>query len=462
MKNHIPLGAIDKITGDYVFPRIATKKSNYVCPECKKDLILCQGNIRTHHFRHKHDDNPCEHYNNPGESEIHKDAKQLLKTLLERKIPISFIRKCDSCEYKDEFDIPEIDETSEILLEHRFDFNGPKIADVAYIDNNDIICIFEICYKHQTRDENRPEPWFEIDALSLITDANEKTTELKIECIRSMKCQKCVFENMNKEQLCDFILNKLGYVELDNETVNAANKMDNTNDYPHPYSIDYQISFNCCDEGKHTLNCQCKKVIELFEEHFYDQKVVIHQRKGQGTAYIMPKEIYSESFWEDAGFWYDDDVDGQILIGYDSVDCDAYGTNTALFLCEIINACKFLKKYLIEKRKIKLPNPKYIKYLYETDEYGDDEVYSDIIDDVKSGKYVYLSVDYSKKDLIKDIGGKWNSNHKLWYLPIRKYNKCSRFCKDIGNVIFWSRCDWCDGSGLSNGGACHTCFNNEY
>ena len=75
----IPLGAINKKTGEYVYPRIANKIDEYSCPECHKDLIICQGNIRVHHFRHKVDSTEqCHHYNAPTESQIHKDAKLLL------------------------------------------------------------------------------------------------------------------------------------------------------------------------------------------------------------------------------------------------------------------------------------------------------------------------------------------------------------------------------------------------
>ena len=48
----LSLGAINKLTGDYVYPKIANKKDKYICSECNKDLILVQGEIRVHHFRH--------------------------------------------------------------------------------------------------------------------------------------------------------------------------------------------------------------------------------------------------------------------------------------------------------------------------------------------------------------------------------------------------------------------------
>jgi hypothetical protein len=188
------LGAINKFTGEYVYPKIANKIDEYICPECNKDLILCQGKIRTHHFRHKIDNiNPCNYYNKPNESQIHKDAKLLLKNLLERKIPISFIRKCNCCEKNEEFEIPEINEKSLIDLEYRFEYNGIKIADVAYIDDGDIICIFEIYNTHKTSSENRPEPWFEINAEVLINTVNSyQNTIIKIPCVRNELCDKCI------------------------------------------------------------------------------------------------------------------------------------------------------------------------------------------------------------------------------------------------------------------------------
>lgn len=194
MTHILSLGAINKVTGEYVYPKIANKKDEYICPGCNKDLILCQGEIRVHHFRHKVDNvNPCHHYSNPTESQIHKDAKILLKNLLERKIPISFIRNCCCCKKNEEYEIPEISETSNIQLEYRFEYNGVKIADVSYLEDGEILCIFEICNTHKTCSENRPEPWFEIDAETLIKMANDNSlTSLEIPCIRREKCDVCI------------------------------------------------------------------------------------------------------------------------------------------------------------------------------------------------------------------------------------------------------------------------------
>ena len=38
MEHQIALGAINKITGEYIYPKIANKNDKYICPDCDKDL----------------------------------------------------------------------------------------------------------------------------------------------------------------------------------------------------------------------------------------------------------------------------------------------------------------------------------------------------------------------------------------------------------------------------------------
>ena len=222
MTHVLSLGAINKQTREYIYPKIANKKDEYVCPDCNKDLILCQGGIIRPYFRHKVDSvNPCNHYSNPTETQIHKDGKMVMKSLLERKIPISFIRNCCSCKKNEEYEIPEMTESSKIELEYRFEYNGTKIADVAYLDNDDILCIFEICNTHKTCRENRPEPWFEIDAETLIKLANDSSSQIKIPCIRYEKCDDCIVKEREhelerKRKIRNAVEQKSCYEESDN------------------------------------------------------------------------------------------------------------------------------------------------------------------------------------------------------------------------------------------------------
>ena len=230
MSQLLSLGAINKLTGEYVYPKIANKKDEYICPECNKDLILAQGEIRVHHFRHKVDSiNPCHHYSNPNESQIHKDAQMLMKKLLENKTHIQFIRECVSCKKSVELNLPEITEGSIISLEHRFNYNDElKIADVAHTLNNEIKSIYEICNTHKTCSENRPEPWVEINANSLLTSVNTKENEpLIINCIRNEECDECFMNDVIKN-IFENIKNNKFIITTKQESIFAPNFPDTT------------------------------------------------------------------------------------------------------------------------------------------------------------------------------------------------------------------------------------------
>lgn len=198
----IILGAINKITKEYIYPKIANKDDQYICPECNKDLILKQGSIRIHHFAHSKDNQKCNYYDKPFESQIHKDAKMLLKKILENEENIKFIRKCNNRCCIKKYKIQYLSDTIEILLEYKFNFNNSnKIADVAYIDNNEIKCLFEICHTNKTKECDRPEPWFEINATELIKQINEiDNNTIKINCIRqNINCKNSKIKEKIKE-----------------------------------------------------------------------------------------------------------------------------------------------------------------------------------------------------------------------------------------------------------------------
>jgi C4-type Zn-finger protein len=114
-----PLGAINKKTGKYVYPQIANKKNEYICPDCNKDLIFCHGKIKVPYFRHSADNNPCNYHDKPNESQIHKDAKMLMKRFLDDKTKITFRRKCDSCQNEECFDIGEMTDKPHLHKENK-------------------------------------------------------------------------------------------------------------------------------------------------------------------------------------------------------------------------------------------------------------------------------------------------------------------------------------------------------
>jgi hypothetical protein len=276
MSHLLYLGAIHKQTGKYVYPKIANKKDEYICPECNKDLILCKGERRAPYFRHKVDNvNPCHHYSHPSELQIHKDAKLLMKTLLERKIPISFIRNCSSCKKLEEFDIPEMSGTAAIQLEYRFEYNGPKIADVAYIYDGEILCIFEIYNTHKTCSENRPEPWFEVGAEALIELANDiNLSKLQIPCIRVEKCDECVEKSKIKTRV-ENVPMKIVFEAPTIESLKNKSQIDRD------IKISYLIKNNIIIDNYEDLKNQANYYYLHITHPISKQKLTYHTKRGE-------------------------------------------------------------------------------------------------------------------------------------------------------------------------------------
>ena len=481
MSQLISLGAINKITGKYVYPKIANKKDEYVCPECNKDLILVQGEIRVHHYRHKADNiNPCHHYSNPTESQIHKDAKLLLKTLLERKIPILVIRNCCGCKKDDTFEIPEIGETSVIEIEHRFEYNGPKIADIAYLDDGEIICIFEICNTHKTFSENRPEPWFEIDAETLINMANDiHLTSLQIPCIRCEKCEHCIEEETNK---------LISEVQRNNEIKiqKLQKELEEAKEYNREYEH-WQIN-DGRDTSNYTIrikNIRDEIEIKLIKSNIKynnnnDKNFVISNKITKEQIIINNSfefEYRRKSYrllWDDLINWYNncyvfntisccisttnlindltnyikEKENDKITIILDKIEensilCKSYYGDKFSFKkyisTELLLECNFIRtqiEYTIQYTsgsniyKIKLPNTNdYIKYSFSSKKiYMNKKWHNNVdLDSLLYGK-IYLMIPHQGYETIKCHGGLWDNEKKIWY--ISKNNKNINFILD--------------------------------
>lgn len=194
--SHLSMGAINKTTNLYEYPKIAQKTNKYMCPECNRDLILKKGTQKVHHFAHYASNTPCMYYDRPSESQIHKDAKLALKTVLNNRTDISFIRTCNHCNNVITVDMNAYTEDMNIIVEYPFKYNDKQqYADLAIINNGQIGYIFEICYRHKTSPDRRPEPWVEIDAESFIKLINKNDTNsdgLFVDCIRKQECDECI------------------------------------------------------------------------------------------------------------------------------------------------------------------------------------------------------------------------------------------------------------------------------
>jgi uncharacterized protein YkuJ len=427
MSQLLSLGAINKLTGEYVYPKIANKKDEYICCECNKDLILCQGEVRVHHFRHKIDNvNPCNHYSNPTETQIHKDAKILLKKLLERKIPISFIRNCCSCKENEEFEIPEMSESSVIQMEYRFDFNGLKIADVTYIDDGEIICIFEICNTHKTSSENRPEPWFEIDAEKLIRIANDiNLTSIQIPCMRCEKCNDCIekekqnIEKKNKAldilydwfqsgiEIYPFKYDYADFVGLEkNVKYHNTEEMFDLILYVEPRDKWVRYCIRLIYNYSNYCFIKEQEYAEfLIGIYYLDIDWVLSQTSIPNRInYIASLDCYNHNeldkdcsncklSWP---FWVKRIYDNYKVIHIGCSSC-GYNSNTEYISCERCNS-NSTPLCAMETNKVNINICKNC----------DIELFSSGI--------VYLSVSFSEKDEVKKLGANWDIKYKKWFI----------------------------------------------
>lgn len=169
------------------------RKSNavYLCPDCNESVILKKGTIKAHHFSHRKLSN-CTFYKNPTESQMHKDGKLMIKSILEnvcrKKSTLTIINKC-KCTKKTTTTNIMLNDDLIVKIEYPFQYNGTKIADVACLDmDKNIKYIFEIFHTHRTKEEARPEPFFEIEASSL-TLLNPEG-EITLTCCRDLS-DKC-------------------------------------------------------------------------------------------------------------------------------------------------------------------------------------------------------------------------------------------------------------------------------
>jgi hypothetical protein len=469
MTELLTLGAIDKLTQKYVYPKIANKNNEYYCPDCNKDLILCHGDIRNPYFRHKVDlINPCNYYFKPSESQIHKDAKLLMKTLLENKTDISIIRKCICCNKNNKFKIPDFDDTSKIVLEYRFDYNGLKIADVAFIDNDELICIFEIYNTHKTNSNNRPEPWFEINANELIklvnnNNNNNNNNNFIIPCIRSFNCDKC---------------NKLKKLEEENK-LNEKIKLKKLEENKLKTIIDNKI-LQIRNRNKDKI-IRLQKIIKSMDDEFYVRKsdseyynkldnlideveiklvsnnILYNNYDDLGfiiTNKFTNKQIYLTSLtsciidnikldinFDDLIKWYNNDKNNNnnnIFKLYEHIqnknidEINKYFSNLDVKQIKYFNKELLLQTDLITNNinysiqhtaganiyVIKLPNTNNtIKYsiaskkIYMNKKWHYDKILDELLFDK-----IYLNVSYNDKEEIKNYGGYFDMNKKKWFI----------------------------------------------
>jgi hypothetical protein len=185
----------------------------YHCEKCKTELWPREGKKQIH-FYHIHGQNgsQCkldkskdedivdEHDNWINESPTHRTAKQLFCVMLDERRPILIkgarcsTRGCLNCLPDFNIDYQEGDVVHE---EYTLD-NGTGRSDVALVNRRQIRHIFEIYYKHRTKDRSNYS-WFEFKAISVISEFEKNALTIVLRDIKPYDCKNHQFETQPTE-----------------------------------------------------------------------------------------------------------------------------------------------------------------------------------------------------------------------------------------------------------------------
>lgn len=198
--SHFEHGAICKDTRLLVDPKGALKRSWYECPDCHRDVSVRKGEVRAAYFAHRADKvNPCTYYKrNPSLDQQHKNAQLKLEQFLNNQVEIDIKRHCScGCGWITGTIVPT-HHPGKGKCEHRFKFNGSqRSADVALVDGDTILSIFEVVHTHYTQERHRPEPWFEISAKE-INALPSDSAQIKLTCVRQLQSKECIEETAQR------------------------------------------------------------------------------------------------------------------------------------------------------------------------------------------------------------------------------------------------------------------------
>ena len=346
-------GAFIKDTNTFVLPQNASKTTIYTCPdkECGKNVLLCKGKVIKPYFRHNRID-ACMYFSNPGESQIHFQAKLLIKYLLETS-DVKWERTCSKCGGNEEFSI--IKGVNDLVeLEKRFNYNGTKIADVALVNtSNDVLrgerdfkYIIEVCHTHPTSELDRPEPWIEVKAKTIIDTQIDQNTKLK--CIRPFTCNLCInnyalglwkkFEESVKrisflrkliENQHDFDLfvryrlNQCDFTSISESTIMYGRKTIHGKDH---LKLDFHYESDKPRESGNSPNNEL--IISLFNDVWNACNIQVKLNGWKGTLFILTLDKEEKCSIKDVNDFTKDDRTFELS-----------GDNTSGTLCTIIGHC---------------------------------------------------------------------------------------------------------------------------
>jgi hypothetical protein len=202
MSSDFRLGAYVKGTQTYIRPDIAEKKDEtgkkivWTCPVCNTDAELRKGAINVHHFAHK-TKKSCSYFERPGESDLHRAAKEEIKNRYETGLDFEVVKLCGSCRSSTNkaLDTSTIKGVRKAVIEDPFDTINKRLhADLGLYTDEHLACIVEIVHTHKT--EKRPEPWVELRAIDVLKSVG--TQHARLYCNRDYSCDACVKKSEEK------------------------------------------------------------------------------------------------------------------------------------------------------------------------------------------------------------------------------------------------------------------------
>jgi len=370
MSDTLQMGAIDTETNIYFSPYEAVKGKKYTCNDCGNRVILRKGSLRKPHFAHYSQTNTCTYYDHPSESQVHKDAKALMKKLISEKKKIQFVWECDfpachknlsNCYVFQDNPTIIYKEGDEVILEHR-DKDNKWVADVAVVNNGEVRYIIEIKYTHQT-DLGRPEPWFEVVASSFIQSINGQIDEAKsngffddwtyfIKCERKNIRRYCYGSFCYRESWVNRIP---GY---NKELVHNDCLLCGANDY-------CPVTDGCTDRFQHG---ELRICYDCLEKDTYEKKIPTkYKPRCNGSCFIQNDHGYEQNRRR-----------------YCTEDCKLYPCS-----------------------KCSNQFPKILLDCYDGRCMGCD---------MSAYCRIYLNVPFAQKEEAKSLGARWDPGIKKWYI----------------------------------------------
>lgn len=429
------ISAISIKTDLYVSPKYANKYEQYKCPECNKEVIICKGDIIKPYFRHKSDIQPCKYYDKTSESQIHKDAKELLRYWLQNGYSLSITRTCVDCNETECFEIPEMGTNSKIYVEYRFEYNGLKIADVCYLDEGDIVCIFEVYHTHKTESIKWPGMWFELNAETLI-NYDGKTKNINLTCVRTEKCEECIEKENEKNKKRKDAANIL-YTWLQSRRIKPFDyfQIDRTYCKTNILEDDYfNIGIYEMWEDDNE-SCMRYKIRLCFEDENPDFQGHENDDIELGTIgiyFVDVDWIYSQTI-QPGYIRYKCSLDYYIN-GYDRC-CTNRRCNSDRSCCynlpfrvkhtlDVFDITSVDNWCDIKKGSDEIPCVLCKDYCSMNMMYTNINMLYCRNCDVEcySNKRIYFDVPFSEKDRFKEFGGYWDANKKKWYCDLDNEN----------------------------------------